>query len=80
MVTLPATDVTSSSAKLWGRIVCTGTEGNVVIRGFVWGKAQGGPYSDDWQESGSFGVGDYSHTVDSLDSETTYYYKARGSH
>jgi hypothetical protein len=73
VTTLGATDISSNSATLNGRI--NGTE-TMTIRGFEWG-VQSGNYTDSWTETGSFPAGGYSHGITGLEPGRTYYYRAK---
>jgi len=57
----PATGITSTSAILHGAITRTGNE-NAHTRGFEWGFSTGN-YTLSWNETGSFGVGSFFHSV-----------------
>lgn len=46
-------------------------------RGFEWGLVSGGPYPNSVTESGSFGTGAYSLTLEDLPYNTTIYYRAK---
>jgi len=76
VITLPATDITSSQATLNGSIDATGGE-NASERGFDWGT---GPYNapgSPWTETGSFGTGNFSHQITELTPGTTYFFRAK---
>jgi hypothetical protein len=73
VVTLDATDITSISATLNGKI--NGTE-TLTVRGFEWGK-QSGNYTNSWTEEGSFPPESFSHSISGLDPDTTYYFRAK---
>jgi len=71
--TVGATDVSSTSATLIGRI--TGTE-TMTVRGFEWG-TESGSYTDSWTEEGTFSPGTFSHQITGLDEGKTYYFRAK---
>lgn len=69
-----ATDITNDSAILHGNI--TDTEGdNASLRGFEWGLSTGN-YTWSWNDTGSFGVGEFEHQATSLSIETHYFWRA----
>jgi hypothetical protein len=71
--TLDATDVSPTGATLNGRICGTET---MTIRGFDWG-TQSSYYPYWWTEEGTFPPGTFSHSLTNLDSNTTYYFRAK---
>ena len=71
VITLDATDLLATSAKLRGSVTVPH-----AARGFVWGKVSG-IYTHSWSEEGSFGAGAFEHLIEGLDANTTYYFKAR---
>jgi hypothetical protein len=71
--TVGATDVSSTSATLIGRI--TGTE-TMTVRGFEWG-TESGSYTDSWTEEGTFSPGTFSHQITGLEEGKTYYFRAK---
>jgi hypothetical protein len=73
VATLDATSVSITTATLNGQI--TGTE-TMTVRGFEWGK-QSGNYTDSWTETGTFPPDTFSHSLTNLDSNTTYYFRAK---
>ena len=60
----PATNITHSTAILQGEITRTGNN-DPSVRGFEWGFSTGN-YTQSWNETGSFGVGTFPHTVTNL--------------
>jgi len=84
--TLPATAITSAVAVLWGEVEEVPELGEVVERGFVWGKvSKGDPgnthpqdtdYDDWWTESGNWQECTFSRSISGLDETTTYYFRA----
>jgi hypothetical protein len=72
--TLEATNIQDSSAILNGEIVDVGEE-DCDERGFDWGIATG-VYTEEWTETGSFGVEAFSHTID-LSGETLIFFRAK---
>jgi len=70
-----ATNVTAHTATLHGSITDTGGH-TVDERGFEWDIDSGEPYTYIWTEHGSYGVDNFSRTVDSLPSEMTMYHRA----
>jgi len=75
VVTNSATNVGTLHATLNGEITDTGGE-NADERGFEWG-TESGSYPNSWTETGSFGVGSFSHEITGLQPKTTYYYRAK---
>lgn len=59
-----ATGVTPVSGTLQGEILLTGNN-DPHTRGFEWGFSTGN-YTQSWNETGSFGIGAFSHTVGNL--------------
>jgi len=74
MQTNAATDVSYFTATLNGQITATGGQ-NASVRGFEWGTSTGN-YSWSWNETGNYGIGAFSHGIDSLSVNTTYYFRA----
>jgi phosphodiesterase/alkaline phosphatase D-like protein len=73
LVTDNATSVEETSATLNGDI----TSGSSVYqRGFEWDVDSGWPYANNWMETGSFGIGNFSHALSSLDKGKVYYFRA----
>lgn len=72
IITKPATNVEETSATLNGRIVSPG--GGVYERGFEWGPTE--EYGNSWSETGSFGVGDFSHDIVGLSPGDLNHYRA----
>ena len=60
----PATNITHNSSTIWGEITKTGNN-DPSVRGFEWGFSTGN-YTQSWNETGSFGVGTFPHTVTNL--------------
>lgn len=75
VVTNAATDVSYTTATLNGNITVTPGGINATMRGFQWGTSTGN-YSWSWNETGSFGTGAFSHGINSLSVNTTYYFRA----
>ena len=79
-------DVDGIDATLNGEITATGVAGDDDIRGFVWDTAThanpgnvapgASAYSDNWTESGSFGVGAFDYELTGLTALVLYYYRA----
>jgi hypothetical protein len=74
VTTEPATSITQGEATLNGTITYTGGE-NASERGFDWGLTTS--YGSSWTETGSFGTGAFSRVISGLDSNTTYYFRAK---
>lgn len=83
-ITLPtvsssnATDITSTTAILHGNITNIGSVGQCGkphTRGFEWGFSTG-EYPLSWNETGSFGVGEFERTVEDLDVEQHVFWRA----
>jgi len=60
----PATNITHNSGTIWGEITKTGNN-DPSVRGFEWGFSTGN-YTQSWNETGSYGVGTFSHTATNL--------------
>jgi len=73
--TSDTSSIASFQATLNGNITDTGGE-NALERGFDWGISPGS-YPNSWTESGSFGVGIFSHQITGLNPQTTYYFRAK---
>lgn len=69
----PVTRQSAVAVTMWGTIDAVGS-GNIYKRGFQWGIGQ--QTTSTYTESGSFGVGDYSHEVINLTPGTDYFYRA----
>ena len=65
----------TAHAKLHGTITDTGGE-NCDQRGFEWGY-ETGVYPNSWTESGSYGIGSFSHQITGLDLSKTVYFRAK---
>ena len=76
VTTQDATDVTSYFAILHGTITDIGS-GDVLERGFDWDEDSGEPYANSWTQEGSYGIGSFQHPINSLDSNKTYYFRAK---
>ncbi|GAG98030.1 unnamed protein product, partial [marine sediment metagenome] len=74
VITLPATDIEEETATLNGQITVVG-EANADERGFDWGLDAS--YGSSWTESNSYGVGAFSHAIDSLSPGTTIHFRAK---
>ena len=72
----PATDISYTTATLWGNITDTGTP-NVDERGFDWDVDSGAPYANSWTESGAFGNGTFSHGIAGLPVGTQIFFRAK---
>lgn len=70
-----ATLVEETTATLNGSITAT-NDGNASIRGFDWDIDTGAPYASNWNESGSFGTGTFTHSMTSLTKGELYYFRA----
>jgi uncharacterized protein (TIGR02145 family) len=70
-----ATDISTSSGTLNGNV---SSDGNATItqRGFYWSETNGTPDSGDNKEIVSGTTGTYSKSINSLQSNTTYYFRA----
>jgi len=84
VTTQSATDIVNPDATLNGSITVTG-DGDCTKRGFVWdttSRANPGnvappaTYANSWTETGSFGVGSFSHEITGLAELTTYYFRS----
>ena len=75
VTTDPASNITAISATLNGSVNAI-NDSEIVERGFEWG-IEPGSYSYSWTETGSFGVGSFSHDLSGLQPNTTYYYRAK---
>lgn len=83
IITSTTSPITCTTATLNGEITDTGGE-NANMRGFVWDTSSHGvppgappaPYSDNWTESGSFGVAAFAHDLTLLTEGQTYYARA----
>lgn len=73
--TKDATNISASSATLNGSVDAI-NDTEITERGFEWG-TEPGNYPNSWTETGSFGTGDFSHVLNSLSPNTTYYYRAK---
>jgi hypothetical protein len=71
VITLDATEITPTSAKLNGYISVP-----CIARGFEWG-TQSGNYTNEWYEEGSFPAGSFSYTITGLTPNTRYYFRAK---
>lgn len=69
-----ATSIDNASAILHGNITLAGGD-NLSRRGFEWGAATGN-YTFSWNETGSFGVGEFEHKITELSVETHYFWRA----
>ena len=86
--TLAATSVEDTTATLTGNITALGSVANANARGFEWGTTSNvtlpistqqprtTPYSANWTEFGSFGVGTFTNAITGLTAGTTYYVRA----
>ncbi|MFC1789423.1 hypothetical protein ACFLYY_00425 [Patescibacteria group bacterium] len=75
-----ASNITENTATLNGEVTDTGGENPVIL--IYWGNNDGGTNPGDWDDSvnlGTKGLGIFSTDIDSLLSETTYYYRLYGS-
>ncbi len=70
-----ATAITQTTATLSGNITNLGGL-DVTMRGFEWGYGSSGNYTTNWTESGNFTIGNFTHGIDSLSANTTYYFRA----
>ncbi len=75
VVTNAASDIEATTVTASGNITATGSE-NSTTRGFEWDTDTGAPYSNNWTEDGSFGVGNFTHGFTDLPSGTTIYLRA----
>lgn len=74
--TLDPSGVTSTEATLRGNIISTGS-GTIAFRSFHFGTDPTlAIYTEYGEPPGTFGVGVYSYTVEDLESDSIYYYKA----
>jgi len=74
VTTKDASNVTPSSATL-NAYLSKGSN-QISKRGFDWG-TESGNYDNEWIEEGDFESGDYSHNIDGLTHNTTYYFRAK---
>jgi len=74
VTSFPATEITHTTAKLNGAITKTGND-NPHTRGFVWGYTTGN-YTVSWNETGSYGIGDFHHTATNLTVGVEVFWKA----
>lgn len=74
VVTNAASSVEETTATLSGNITATGGEN--CTRWFEWDTLSGAPYSDNWSDAGTHGVGNYTHGITGLDKGEGYYYRA----
>lgn len=70
----PASNVTSSTAIVYGEITDLGTE-NCTYRGFGWGTVAG-VYANSEITSGDYGLGSFDCTLTDLPENTTIYWRA----
>jgi hypothetical protein len=77
--TLEATLVEETTATLNGDITDIFGE-PVYKRGFDWGTHSSVPYADNWTETDSFGVGNFSHEITGLDKGRVCYFRAVAQH
>ena len=75
VVTLAASGVGTIQATVNGNITNVDTV-NATIRGFQYDTDAGAPYTFDTHEHGSYAAGNYSLLLSSLDTGTTYYFRA----
>jgi len=75
VVTNNATSIEETWAVMNGNITSIDTL-NVTIRGFQYDIDSGIPYSLNWTEGGSWGVGTYSRNITALDEGELYYFRA----
>ena len=74
VVTEEAINISFTVAMLKGNITSTGGE-DCDQRGFEWGETES--YGNDWIQNGSYDIGDFSHTITGLKSNTTYHFRAK---
>lgn len=72
VVTLPATEITKTTMTINGEI----TAGSACKRGFDWG--EGTAMDNEWYESGTFGIGEFSRGITGLTEATRYCFRAKG--
>ena len=77
VTTINATAITSITATLGGNTTDLSGGGNLDERGFEWDTDSGVPYTLNWTESGSFGVGEFTHGITDLPPSTTIYFRAK---
>ena len=75
VVTNNATSIEETWAIMNGNITAIDAL-NVTTRGFQYDIDSGTPYSLNWTEKGSWGIGVYSHNVTALDEGELYYFRA----
>jgi len=75
VTTQAATSTEETTATLNGNITVEG-ETTPTIRGFEYDTDSGAPYTNDWNEVGSWGVGAYTHGLTGLTKGELYYYRA----
>lgn len=69
----PVTSQSAIQVTMWATIDAVG-KGNITKRGFQWGIGQ--QVTETYIETGSFGVGDFSHELLGLTPGTDYFYRA----
>jgi len=85
VTTNSATNIGFTTATLNGAVTAVG-DTSITDRGFVWGTTSytdpgniapaSTSYTSNWTETGTFGVGSFSHTATSLTTGQTYYFRA----
>ncbi len=73
-----SSEITSTSAKIWGEVVEEGTS-SALERGFVYSEKNPSPSTSDNKVSSGFGKGEYSLVLTKLTPKTKYYFKAYAS-
>jgi hypothetical protein len=71
VITLDAVEIVITSAKLKGSVTVPH-----AARGFIWGK-QSGIYTGGWYEEGTYVAGQFEHTIEGLDPNTQYFFRAK---
>lgn len=72
VVTLPATEITKTTATLNGEIIA----GSACKRGFDWGEDDA--MDNEWYEEGTFGISKFSHGITGLTEDARYCFRAKG--
>lgn len=73
-----SSEITSTSAKIWGEVVEEGSS-SATERGFVYSEKNPSPSTSDNKVSTGFGKGEYNLVISKLTPKTKYYFKAYAS-
>jgi len=74
VTTNAATSVEETSGTLSANITATGGA-NASVRGFEWDTDTGTPYTNEWHESGSYGVANFTKALTELTEGELYYFR-----